>query len=220
MDGILNASRMMGALMHQLSITGENSTGLVPNDSRSLDQSTFIEVDNSFEQQEFALYKVVDLTVLEKVYAMRVIAWRTNMNLPAGVAAWKDSFDDSAQHWAIMTGDVPIAAARITVHNYPDEVPDAEVYNGLIAKVSSPICSFNRLVVHPLYRGLGLSRRLDQVRLAAAKTLGCRSVIITVSDTRRARTIETYGFKCVGDGIPYPDGIIKGRRNIVYVLLL
>ena len=205
MDGILNASRMMGALMHQLSITGENSTGLVPNNSRSLDQSTFIEVDNSFEQQEFALYKVVDLTVLEKVYAMRVIAWRTNMNLPAGVAAGRvPPIDNSAQHWAIMTGDVPIAAARITVHNYPDEVPDAEVYNGLIAKVSSPICSFNRLVVHPLYRGLGLSRRLDQVRLAAAKTLGCRSVIITVSDTRRVAPLRHTDLSALAMEFPIP----------------
>jgi GNAT superfamily N-acetyltransferase len=205
--------------MLQLSMTGEHSVDLVPNEPGSPYQSTIAGVTNKFGKQDFNLRKVVDLAVLEKIYALRVIAWRTNMNLPAWATAWKDSFDNDAKHWAIMSGDVPIAAARITVHNYPDEVPDAEIYNGLISDVTSPICSFNRLVVHPNFRGLGLSRLLDEERLATAKSLGCRTAIITVSDARRARTIEAYGFRRVGDGIPYPDGIIKGRRNIVYVLL-
>jgi GNAT superfamily N-acetyltransferase len=206
-----SASRASGASMFQLSMTGKHPAGalILTNQGHRA----------SLEKQDFDLRKVVDLNILEKIYALRVNAWRTNMNIPAWAKAWKDSFDNDAQHWAIMSGNVPIAAARITVHNYPDEVPDAEIYNGLIANVPSPICSFNRLVVHPDFRGLGLSRLLDEVRLATAKSLGCRTAILTVSDARRARAIEAHGFTHVGDGIPYSDGMLKGRRNIVFVLL-
>jgi hypothetical protein len=41
-------------------------------------------------------------------------------------------------------------------------VPDASIYEGVFSEPPpGPIASFNRLVVHPAYRGAGLSREFD-----------------------------------------------------------
>jgi hypothetical protein len=171
-------------------------------------------------EQQFALCEITDHIILERIFALRVTAWRTKINIPCSTTSWRDSYDATGRHWAIMIAGGPVAAARLTVHNHPNEVPNVEVYGGAISNLPSPTCSLNRCVVHPNFRRLGLSRKLDKVRVLTAVQLGCRSIVGTVSDSTRAKALESCRFTRIGAGIPYPDGILKGHPNIIYVLHL
>lgn len=166
------------------------------------------------------LAEVTGQTILEDIYKLRVTAWREKMAIPSHVGRWKEATDDVARHWAILMGNIPIAAARLSIHSSLTEVPDSECLEGVLASLPAPICSINRCVVHPDYWGMGFARKLDKVRLDTARQLGCKSIVATVSDAKRAKTLASYGFRYVGDGLPYPKGIVKGDLNIVYVLNL
>ena len=43
-------------------------------------------------------------------------------------------------------------------------------------------------------------------------------MVASVSQLRRARSLETAGFKFVGSGLPYTHGFLKGIPNLIYLL--
>src|SRR5262245_56852563 len=120
-----------------------------------------------------------DRALLEKIGRLRVLAWSTVMpDAATRTACWLDDFELAARHWCIFHDGEPVASARMSVHHRIEEVPDAVIYEGVFATPPvPPIASFNRLVVYPDHRGRGHSRKLDEARLKAACSHGCRSVI-------------------------------------------
>jgi GNAT superfamily N-acetyltransferase len=156
---------------------------------------------------EFLLREVptTDWAMIERIGELRVRAWRTEVPQAADMKTWLDEFDRIARHWAVFNGDNPVAAARLSVHSSLDGVPDAEVFVEFFREpLPTPIASLNRLVVDPTVRGLGLSEKLDGVRMAAAEEMGCGCVIgSTSSGIRRLRQLEKAGFKNAGQGKPY-----------------
>jgi hypothetical protein len=149
-----------------------------------------------------------DPHILEQVYRLRVAAWRArNPDFP-DMEAWTDAFDAVGRHWVVMDADVPVAAARLTVHSQMAEVPSAEIYRGLIADdLPGPIGVLTRLVVAPSHGGRGLSRALDMVRITAAQKSGCRYLIgATLVGLERVQQMSTLGFDLIGKAEPYSQG--------------
>jgi len=158
--------------------------------------------------------------LIEKIGRLRVRAWATEIPEVVSLGVWLDHFDETARHWVMLREGEPIAAARLTVHQSLDEVPEPEVYVGVFPDpLPTPIASINRLVVDPSARGLGLSRRLDLCRLDAAEACGCRCVVgETPSGERRVKQLESLGFVNAGGGAPYFAPMFYASRSSVVLV--
>ncbi len=144
----------------------------------------------------------IDPVLLEQIGRLRVWAWATVIERATELESWVDAFDLEARHWVVYQGSDLVAAARMTIHQSLDDVPDAESYSGMFQEPPpAPIASLNRLVVHPSARRLGLSKALDVARLETAERLGCRSALLsTASGPNRVRQVQGWGFERVGYG--------------------
>ncbi|MFN7166770.1 MAG: GNAT family N-acetyltransferase [Pannonibacter sp.] len=145
---------------------------------------------------------------LAAIGQLRVKAWKARQPAFPDMDTWLDAFDDVAQHWAIFNGGVPVAAARMSVHAALSSVPNAEIFAGVFPNgLEGPIASLNRLVVDPAFAGRGLSKTLDEARIAAARKIGCANLIVeTFSRTSRVPALESLGFEVVGQSLPYAAG--------------
>lgn len=140
--------------------------------------------------------------LLHAIGRLRVQAWETAAPEAAEMEIWLDEYDRSSRHWVALHEGAPVAAARLSIHANLSEVPDAESYQGVIDNPSATrIASFNRLVVHPSFRRLGLSRRLDLIRLEVAEEMGCEGAILsTATGPHRIRQLVALGFEFLGYG--------------------
>jgi hypothetical protein len=167
----------------------------------------------------FELQRITDPSVLEEIYALRVIAWKGRGHIADTMTKWVDEFDSIALHFAVMEGAIPRAAARMTIHANIEEVPEAGVYTGLITDLPPPICSFNRCVVHPEYQNRGFACSLDIVRIAIARSLKCGSIVTNAGTLRRSTQFERLGFRYMGEG-PEIDFILPDIPSLVHMLIL
>jgi hypothetical protein len=72
--------------------------------------------------------------LLEQIGRLRVHAWATFDPTVLDITeCWLDEFELSARHWVILNDAEPVAAARMSVHQRLDDVPDAEIYVGVFA---------------------------------------------------------------------------------------
>jgi polyketide synthase PksL len=156
-----------------------------------------------------------DEGLLDHIGRLRACAWATFKD--NATDCWQDDFELSARHWVIFDNGRPIAAARLSIHQRLRDVPDASIYEGVFSEPPpGPIASFNRLVVHPAYRGAGLSGEFDRVRLSAAIESGCRSAILeTHSGLSRITQMHALGFQIIGASRPYPAGHFSNRHGVV-----
>ncbi len=140
--------------------------------------------------------------LLQAVGILRVQAWETTVAEAGRMATWLDEFDSAARHWVALRAGVPGAAARLSMNSSLAEVPDSESYSGIFSEIpDGPLGSLNRLVVHPSARRLGLSKRLDLIRLGAAEEMRCRSAILsTATGPYRVRQLQSFGFEFIGYG--------------------
>lgn len=142
---------------------------------------------------------------LEEIYRLRVLAWRTQAEIPHAIKCWVDPEDGKAVHFAILNAGLPIAAIRLSVHEKADEIPSADVYRGVLpTDLRGPIASYNRMVVHPDFRGKGLSKTLDLLCLESARKLGARCLVGATGSVkenqRRIASMIKIGFKEFGPG--------------------
>jgi predicted GNAT family N-acyltransferase len=139
--------------------------------------------------------QTLDPIVLQEVYRLRARVWG-EFGTYAGTE-WSDEHDEHALHWVVRLDGEIVASARLCVHDTLTQLPDSCVYSTVTSCVPSPIASLNRLVIEKRARGAGLSKELDQKRLAAAAQAACRSVIGYVSDVSgkaRLRSLLRLGF--------------------------
>ena len=172
----------------------------------------------------FRLEAVTNPQIIEQIYRLRVEAWRTNLELPGDVTAWSDRFDAEGRHWAFFDGDKPIAAGRLTISRDLKSVPDSAVYRDVLPDdLEGPIGALTRLVISPAYRGRGLARHLDNVRIGAARSAGCSCVIGWTHEKRRYMQLQTEGFEVHPSrhAITEESGIVAGLMpNAIVVLRL
>lgn len=162
---------------------------------------------------------VKDDSVLRDIGKLRVAAWSQNIIVGNVLNdEWIDEFDSEARHFGIFDGDKLIAAARFSVHESIEDVPEYEVYRCVFhSPLKAPIASMNRLVTHPDYRGFGCSLHLDRVRLQRAKEMGCACAILHVGD-ERIEHLERLGFQNFGRGRDYPPDHILYDSGPNFVL--
>ena len=168
-----------------------------------------------------SLFETRDAALLQAVYRLRARAWRARNPSFPDIETWSDPFDGTGRHWVVVDPDgAPVAAARLTVHVTAAEAPDATIYGEAILGMAGPVGSINRLVVAPEQAGTGLTRWLDEVRIAAARAAGCRFIIgATRASDHRIRSARRLGFEVVGQAGPYLQGPLATTEGLDVIIL-
>lgn len=153
-----------------------------------------------------------DTAMMEKIYRLRVAAWRSRNKAFPKMERWSDEFDPIGRHWAILDNGEPVAAARLTVHDRLDQVPSGDIYVDLLPDgLPGPIGNMGRLVVAFRFGGRGLAHRLDAIRVAAGRAMGCRRLIgHTTSGPKRIKSATRLGFKVIGEARLHTSGPTMG----------
>lgn len=117
----------------------------------------------------------------DEILSLRQRAWeQTDFSLMKQVFTngFHDEYDDCAFHWGILSDDKTlIASARLSKHNSQDSLPDHHLLNDISTlNFELPIGSLNRLSVDKKYQGRGYSKLFDEIRVAKAIEIGCKSV--------------------------------------------
>lgn len=142
-----------------------------------------------------------NLALIHRIGDLRYQVWREEKADLDGVGSrgrWVEHYDIDAIHFVAVQEDSIVAAARITLHDSPEDLPDNEAYRALRLDLPGPIASFNRLVVRRDYRGKGLSTLLDRVRLREAFRSKVSSVIANGVGLIRKNTLVKLGFQFLG----------------------
>lgn len=154
-------------------------------------------------------FRIVEVSAPETIAAiqrLRVVSW-TAIGVPAAQFpndVWRDAGEEHPpfRHWAAFDGERLVAAARLSVHLTLAETPGGHLFADLPCSITPPIASLNRLIVHPDAQRRGLSRKFDEVRLAAARAAGARTVVAywsRITGLARYRCLEALGFMRVSD---------------------
>lgn len=151
---------------------------------------------------DIAIRSITRADELETAFRLRTTVWRAKgVAMTATNCLWTDEHDEHAHHVGAFRCGQLVASARLCAHDLLDDVPDAHVYRDL--SVTGPVVSMNRLVVESSARGLGLSRRLDDYRLALGRAWGTRIVVVNVlavTGMPRVHSLERRGFSRLYNG--------------------
>jgi hypothetical protein len=159
-----------------------------------------------------------DRALLQEIGRLRVLAWSSfDRSRFSRTSIWLDEFEMASRHWCMSHDGEVIAAARMTICKTLSDVPDAFLYAGVLGRAPPGlVASFNRLVVHPRYRGNRRSRVLDDIRLREARIAQCGSVVCeTHSGPKRIAQLVEFGFRVVGPASPYPPGHFFRESGVI-----
>jgi GNAT superfamily N-acetyltransferase len=165
--------------------------------------------DFSHEKSQMAwaireLDPISERTTFDAVLGLRLRSWAAQVPVPLTPDDVVDSYDEIARHWIAVADDQVIGAARLTMHDAVEEVPEAACLGEVFAQSPPrPIGFLSRLVVAPEYRRRGVGRGLDQTRIRAAEGAGCRSLLALVYDVSgeaRVAQLVAQGFAVRGRG--------------------
>src|SRR5690349_12814272 len=116
------------------------------------------------------IHPATEPAVFDAVVRLRLEAWTPQTPVPLTLDDVLDSFEQSARHWCGFDGEQVVAAARLSIHDRLEDVPEAECLHGVFAsEPAGPIAFLSRLVVAATHRRRGLARELDEVRIRAAE---------------------------------------------------
>jgi len=169
--------------------------------------------------------RVTDSFILEEIYRLRAEAWQeigvSSSNFPDG--KWQDEHDTHAMHWAIFDKSRNvIAAARMCIHEKLEDVPDSHCYLGFESEITLPVASFNRLIVKREFRLLGLSKQMDLIRIAGAKTKQVGSLVGIVYERtgqKRVNNLIELGFRALTNTFSVRDEFTEqGLGNVMPLL--
>ena len=139
----------------------------------------------------------------EAVGRLRMETWRFEGYEPQDHAGdcYLESHDDHGDLWSIYIDHVLAASARVCLHHTCDEFPEADTLSpqNLKSIRNGPYAVFSRLVIRPGYQKLGLSRMLDDIRTAFARSSGAQRIVLsTLFDSPRFHALEKKGFAFCG----------------------
>ena len=143
--------------------------------------------------------EVGDPAVLAAIYELRASVWRATGavspdTFPTG--GWSDEFDPASRHWAISRDGQIVAAARLSVHNRLEEVPEAAEYLTAGLRLEGTVAAPARLVVAASARRHGLAARLLDVQDEAAREAGAAHAVRQASPAM-ARLLGRRGWRHV-----------------------
>ena len=148
--------------------------------------------------------------LFEKIKALRKLVWQNSTSSKSTKEdenLWHDAFDPNGYFTLIHLKNELVASARMTLHSELQNFPGGPFYQPHVAELPPPIASFNRMVVHPEYRGLGLSNAIYRRLLTTAKESGANSIGLDCA-TKHVAYHEKHGFKKLGKPDPsrmFPD---------------
>ena len=162
---------------------------------------------------DLEIKQITDPTILQRIYYLRAEIWRdflkvANLDSLFKQNMYTDIHDNHALHWAIISEDRVLGAARMCIHDTLSSIPRAQAFMHSNVPIPSPIASFNRLVIHPDARGQKLTKRFDQVRVEEAKQRNCQSVVVGMSEFTppyRVNSLKKIGFQAVQANDDYCD---------------
>lgn len=155
----------------------------------------------------FTLLSQPSTEMLEEACRLRPKAWRARSCDFPDIDIWRDAFDDCSDHWVVVHFARVVAAGRLTIRDRIEDLPNPELYAGFDLPDAGRVASINRLVVDADYAGLGLSRMIDEARIAHADAQGVRVLLATTfAGRRRVTALERLGFRGLGDAKAYDDG--------------
>jgi ribosomal protein S18 acetylase RimI-like enzyme len=142
--------------------------------------------------------------LFDAVLGLRLRCWAAQTPVELTPDDVVDPYDGLARHWIAVADDQVIGAARLTIHDAVEGVPEAVCLGGGFAQQPpTPLGFLSRLVVAPPCRRAGVGRGLDQVRIRAAQEAGCRSLLVLVFDASgeaRVAQLVSQGFEVRGRG--------------------
>lgn len=121
--------------------------------------------------------EITDESRIDEICRLRAEVWRATGDAAQGAfpqGEWRDELDDpgGSRHWVILRDDEIVAAARVSVHDRLDAVPEAEEYITAGLRLNGRIAAPARVVVSPAARRYGLASRLLDVQDSAAIEAG------------------------------------------------
>ena len=166
---------------------------------------------------------LTDKCRLQEIYDLRVIAYEhsqfrefVNHKLyPKGWADFLDN-DDKSFHWVVEVNNKIIASARLTIlYDFHDfEKLGNHVLENLIPP-ERPLGFFSRLVVKKEYRGNGIGRQLDLIRIKKLRDLNLPVGFVDCRDDRLTSLIEV-GFSKIG----VVNVTENGKPEILHFLII
>jgi GNAT superfamily N-acetyltransferase len=148
---------------------------------------------------------------LERIHEFRESVWRNEKGIaddqkfdPASL--W-DAHDAHGLHWIITVGPSIAASARLCIHYHVEALPAYDRISHLLGNVRAPFASLNQLVVHPSMRRQGLSRALTDVRIAAARSKGARTMLSEAAPNR-VLGLRDLGFAALGQTAALPWDLV------------
>ncbi|GAB4029238.1 hypothetical protein GCM10028809_19190 [Spirosoma gilvum] len=163
--------------------------------------------------ESYILTEVAFPNRIAEIGALRIRAWSSEPGIDPiffSQRIWIDALDHEAHHWIVTLNNKIVASARMSFHNSLDNVPYASL---LPAEYCSryenrSLVSINRLVVDPQFRGRGLAKVLDNVRLTMAIDKGV-DVILAQPQLSRLAALDKLGFSYLCELPPTPE--LPGR---------
>lgn len=137
-------------------------------------------------------------SIIRDIGKLRASVWFEEGHLspcvcPNGV--WLDELDEldsRGNHWAAFDGNRIVAAARLTLHHSLEDMPQSDEFSPYDLEIGLPYAFMSRLVVEKAYRGRGLARRLDGLRLREAALKGAKAVLVLATPCR-VKTLQKQG---------------------------
>lgn len=143
-----------------------------------------------------------DKSKLDDIYMFRVFCWENSeqkefINSKYFPNGWKDKFDENAVHWIVESNKEIIASSRVCILDNVNEIE--EDFSKFLLPKNIPFAFFSRLVVHPSFRGNGISNLMDYERLKFIKHHNISFTLASVeSDIGRKNKLISLGFEELG----------------------
>lgn len=151
--------------------------------------------------------EVADAETIDEICRLRARVWEATGQAAATAfpdGGWRDPYDSDCLHWIIRDdrGRL-VAAARVTVHDRLEEVPEAEEYSRYGLRLPGPIAAPARVVVLAEAQGGGLARRLLDAQDAFARRVGARHAVRQASPAM-VRLLVRRAWRILGPATPDP----------------
>lgn len=175
-----------------------------------------------YECPELLSTELLDNPVrLQEIYDLRLEVWERSgksemVNKQLFPKGWNDELDPTAFHWVVTNDQYKIiAAARLNIFQSWSDFPYRTSVGHLSLPAVGPFAFFSRLVVHPQYQNLKLSRKLfdSRTRYCQEKSIGWSQVFI--NNPNIMNLFEKSGYNNIGQAsVSYHEALHPHSVNV------
>lgn len=165
--------------------------------------SNVFKFNNLRMEEAFELIDSFSADELNKIYQLRLNVWLNSNYLkkedyPNGIT---DNLDVTAKIWAAKHENSIIATGRVNIIENFDCIEYNEVFDVFEKKdiiINFPVAFFSKLVVHPSFQNLGLSKKIDNKRYQYSIENNVKTLVLTTDKTFRADKLIKMGWINIG----------------------